>query len=203
MTNTWNSFTQIPSTVNNSCSDTWNNTVPQTIDYLGSDEAQEAYIDTIGTVATAHVLAFSMVEGAAAIAAAGTVSYIDEAAMARNWQGRGSYSGVDDWSNITIGKGTKIWGGAPGQSNFYTTEEAMQIVGNDATKLNQGLQIGKGNYPQFRPGMTQYEVTQDITVGYSRALANPQYGAGGLDQYYISNYENVLSPIKSIIMTNR
>jgi RHS repeat-associated protein len=128
---------------------------------------------------------------------------IDEAAMAKKWQGSGAYPGVDDWSNIPIKKGTKIWGGAPGQSNFYTTEEVMQSVGNDATKLNQGLQVRKGDYPQFRPGMTQYEVTQDITVGYSKALANPQYGAGGSDQYYISNYEDVLKPIKSTIMTNR
>lgn len=79
----------------------------------------------------------------------------------------------------------------------------MQAVGSDATKLNQGLQVGKGNYAQFRPGMTQYEVTQDITVGYSKALANPQYGAGGFDQYYLSNYENVLNPIKSTVMTNK
>lgn len=94
-------------------------------------------------------------------------------------------------------------GGAPGQSNFYTTEEVMQAVGNDATKLNQGLQVGKGNYPQFRPGMTQYEVTQDITAGYSKALANPQYGQGGFDQYFINDYDKFLNPILSRIMTNK
>jgi hypothetical protein len=123
--------------------------------------------------------------------------------MAKSWQGTGAYPGVDDWTNISINKGTKIWGGAPGQSNFYTTEEVMQSIGNHATKLNQGLQVGKGNYSQFRPGMTQYEVTQDITVGYSKALANPQYGTDGFDQYFVPDYDSILNPIKSRIMTNR
>jgi hypothetical protein len=127
----------------------------------------------------------------------------DVASMAKSWQGKGAYPGVDDWTNTTIKQGTKVWGGAPGQSNFYTTEEVMQEVGTDATKLNQGLQVGKGSYPQFRPGMTQYEVTQNIPAGYSQALANPQFGQGGFGQYYINDYENVLNPILSRIMTNK
>jgi len=161
---------------------------------LGGGEAQKLYERL-----TKAVDKFKDLKKAAARAG----KAIDEAALARKWQGSGAYPGVDDWTNITIKKGTKVWGGAPGQSNFYTTEEVMQAVGNDATKLNQGLHVGKGNYPQFRPGMTQYEVTQDSIVGYSKALANPQYGAGGFDQYYISNYESILKPIKSTIMTNR
>lgn len=68
----------------------------------------------------------------------------------------------------------------------------MHLVGNDATKINEGLQVGKGTYPQFKPGMTQYEVTQDITVGYSKALANSQYGASGFDLYLINGtYNNI------------
>ncbi len=130
-------------------------------------------------------------------------SFESPAYMAKQWQGKGDYPGVDDWINIKIEKGTKVWGGTPGQSNFYTTENTMKIVGNDATKLNQGLQVGKVKYPLFREGMTQYEVTQDITVGFSKALANPQFGAGGFDQYFIPDYINVLRPIRSIIMTNR
>ena len=123
--------------------------------------------------------------------------------LARTWQGSGAYPGVDDWTNVTLTKGTKVWGGAPGQSNFYTTEEMIKSAGNDATKIFEGLQIGKGNFSQFRPGMTQYELTQDITVGYSRALANPQYGKGGFDQYFIKYFESSLTPIKSIILKNR
>ena len=133
----------------------------------------------------------------------GIVENVDAAAMARSWQGNIDYPGIDNWENVIIRKGTKVWGGMPGPSNFYTTEEVMQSVGNDATKLYQGLQVGKGSHLLFRQGMTQYEVTQDIVVGSSKALANLQYGPGGLDQYFIPNYEKVLMPIKSIIMINR
>ena len=94
-------------------------------------------------------------------------------------------------------------GGEPGQSNFYTTDSVMNIAGDDATQLYQGIQVGKGSYPQFRAGMTQYEVMQDMTVGYSKALANPQFGIGGFDQLFIPNYESVLQPILTRIMQNR
>lgn len=56
----------------------------------------------------------------------------------------------------------------------------MNLVGKDATKLYEGLQVGKNGYSQYRGFMTQYIVKEDITVAYSKALANPQYGAGGI-----------------------
>jgi hypothetical protein len=79
----------------------------------------------------------------------------------------------------------------------------IKAAGNDATKIFEGLQVGKGNFSHFRPGMTQYEVTHDIAVGYSKALANPQYGKGGFDQYFIKDFENSLIPVKSVILKNR
>jgi len=41
------------------------------------------------------------------------------------------------------------------------------------------------------------------TVGYSKALANPQYGSGGFDQYGISDYQNVLDQKLTLLMSNR
>ena len=52
---------------------------------------------------------------------------------ARSWQGKGDYPGVDNWSDTTLKKGTTVWGGAPGQSNFYTTNGVMKNVKTDAT----------------------------------------------------------------------
>ena len=120
----------------------------------------------------------------------------------KSWQGSVDYPGIDDWKFTMIKKGTKIWGGTPGQSNFYTTSEVMQITGNDATKIFQGLQVGKGNYSTYRPYMTEYEVKEDIIIGMSKALANPQYGAGGFEQYYIKNID-ILEEIRSIELINR
>jgi hypothetical protein len=125
------------------------------------------------------------------------------ASDAGKWQGDKVYPGVDDWTNITLKKGTKVWGGAPGQSNFYTTDAFIKDAGNDATKIFEGLQVTKGKYPTYRSGMTLYIVSEDITVGYSKALANPIYGKGGAEQYFITNYEEILKPIKSIILTNK
>ena len=34
--------------------------------------------------------------------------------------------------------------------------------------------------------MTAYELQRDVQAGKAVALANPQFGAGGLDQLYIS-----------------
>ncbi len=135
--------------------------------------------------------------------AKGSSGSISPSSQARNWQGSPDYPGVDNWTDTVLSKGSDVWGGAPGQSNFYTTNRVMIIVGTDAKQLNAGLQIGLGNYSQFRPGMTLYYVQRDINVGFSKALANPQYGVGGFEQYFIPNYQSVLKPIFSIIMTNR
>jgi hypothetical protein len=63
---------KIPSTVATSCSDTWNNDVPQTIEYLKSDEAKNAYKQTAGTVVVVN--AGVAIEGAGAALGATRVS---------------------------------------------------------------------------------------------------------------------------------
>lgn len=47
-----------------------------------------------------------------------------------------------------------------------------------------------------------YRVPYDMEVAISQALANPQYGEGGLTQLFIPNYED-LEPIKSLVLSNR
>jgi hypothetical protein len=134
----------------------------------------------------------------------GAISCIgNPACQAKLWQGKGQYPGVDNWKNITLPKGSTVWGGAPGQSSFYTNNRTIQMAGNDATKIFQGLQTSIGNHSAYRPGMTQYVVTQEIQVAQSVALANPQYGVGGFVQYFIPNHNQVLQPIFSLLLNNR
>lgn len=130
-------------------------------------------------------------------------SNVSPAKQAANWQGQGAYPGVDSWENMVLEKGTTVWGGAPGQSGFYTSSEVMSKVGNDAQLLNQGLQIGKNGYDFYRAGTTAYEVLKNTRIAVSNAVANPQFGPGGFQQYYIPNYEDVLRPMYSIRMMNR
>ena len=133
-----------------------------------------------------------------------TVEISNPALQASQWQGSAMYPGVDEWHNTFLTKGSYVWGGSPGQGHFYTTNSVMRSVGNDATMLYNGLQVARTEaFPLYRPGMTLYEVTNTIPVAYSKALANMQYGIGGFEQYYIDNYNNVLKPILTRIMTNR
>lgn len=102
------------------------------------------------------------------------------AQTAKNWQlENGGYGRADDWREVKLKKGDIVWRGEPGQSNFYTTNEVADMVGTDATKLYEGLQVGKGAFPTYREGFTMYEVQSDITVAYSKALANNQISKGG------------------------
>jgi hypothetical protein len=123
------------------------------------------------------------------------------AESAKAWQGSEDYPGVDDWVDGKLPpKGTTVWGGTPGQSNFYTTDGVMEAIGNDAIALNEGLQIAPHETLGYRPGMTAYMVTaSEGAAAYSYALANPQYGAGGFQQIFISD-PNVLEAMYSRIM---
>ena len=47
-----------------------------------------------------------------------------------------------------------------------------------------------------------YEVQENIVVAYSKALANKQISKGGFEQFFILDYDKVLKPILSRIMTN-
>ncbi|MFC3123054.1 hypothetical protein [Agaribacter flavus] len=50
----------------------------------------------------------------------------------------------------------------------------------------------------YRPGVTAYEVIQDIPAAFGRTLANPQHGTGGLPQIVIENYQDYLRPLYSL-----
>lgn len=119
-------------------------------------------------------------------------------AFARSWQGSGNYPGVDIYKDITLKKGKVIFGGAPGQSNFYTTASAVERSGGSASKLFGGLQVSPHKQFGFRPGVTAYEVLDDVPAAFGRTLANPQHGAGGLPQIVIENFGDYLKPIYSI-----
>ena len=118
--------------------------------------------------------------------------------FAKSQQGSLKYPNVDSFQATTLKEGTIIFGGAPGQSSFYTTSGAVQRAGGSAQKLWQGLQVAPHDSLGYRPGATAYRVLADTTVAYGKALANPQYGAGGYTQFVIQEFEKVLQPIYSI-----
>ena len=52
---------------------------------------------------------------------------------------------------VIIKKGSYVWGGTPGQTNFYTTTADIMSIGNDATQIFQGLQVAiPDGYKSYR-----------------------------------------------------
>lgn len=54
----------------------------------------------------------------------------------------------------------------------------------------------------YRPGLMEFEITDDVVAGRGTALANPRYGPGGLEQFYIPDWEHVESPVVTRLMRN-
>jgi RHS repeat-associated protein len=119
------------------------------------------------------------------------------AELATGWQGKGAYTGVDNWRNITLADGKNVVGGLPGQSNYYTTIKGLNKSGINQVSLFEGLQVAK--HPQFgyRGQVGVYEVTGNTPAAFGTTYANPQFGAGGLPQIYIPDYSG-LRLIKTI-----
>lgn len=43
----------------------------------------------------------------------------------KGWQGSGDYPGVDEWAIATIPAGVDLYGGLPGQSEYYTIDQTL------------------------------------------------------------------------------
>lgn len=122
---------------------------------------------------------------------------VNSAKLARGWQGKGTYPGVDNWRNITLGDGKFVVGGLPGQSNYYTTLRGLNRSGLSKNSLFQGLQVSK--HPQFgyRGQVGIYRVSGNTPAAFGTTYANPQFGSGGLPQLFIPDYSG-LQLIKTI-----
>lgn len=121
------------------------------------------------------------------------------AAKAAAFQGQGAYPGVDTWENVTLKAGTVVHAGEPGLTGFATSDAVASEVGNDAAALNQGLQIAP-RAGAYRPGLTAFRLTENVQAARSVALANPQFGAGGFEQFFIPGFEDVTEPLVTRLM---
>ena len=112
------------------------------------------------------------------------------AGMAKAWQSSPSYPNADSWFNAQLNAGDEIAFGSlsvqptvtPG--NFVVPRSALDDIGTDAVRYNEGLQI-KPYHGTYRDETTIVRVEQpmDVAVAYTRA--NPQYGPGGIRQIFI------------------
>ncbi|TPG63334.1 hemagglutinin repeat-containing protein [Ewingella americana] len=105
---------------------------------------------------------------------------------------------ADEWSMTTLPAGSKVYGGIPGQSAYYTTEQTLLNANFGRESLFQSLQVSP--HPEFgyRPQMGVYEVTNPITIPSGIVWKNPLLGPGGGTQFFIKDYNNNLKLIDKI-----
>ena len=107
--------------------------------------------------------------------------------LARSWQGTGKYIGVDDYVDTVVKKGTILYRGEPNGTEYFTTLDAIEQSGVDATNVFEGLQVEKHPIHGYRGEMQGYVFNEEIASAYGITNANPQFGKGGLPQYFVPN----------------
>ncbi len=131
----------------------------------------------------------------------GAVYFVDTTLLktVRSWQGQGDYPGVDDWTTAKIPGNFDLYGGLPGQSEYYTISQT--ITDTDTIMVNYWESLQVKAHPQFgyRSIVGVFDIKDDsIVVAISKTLANPQYGAGGAWQIYVENFNEVLLVLDTI-----
>ncbi|GAA0086262.1 hypothetical protein UT300007_27010 [Clostridium sp. CTA-7] len=93
--------------------------------------------------------------------------------------------------------GKLIYAGKPNPTGYLTTKSGIDRVGNDATKIFEGLQV-KPFYKEgmdsaiYRKTMMAYEPTTELDAAFGIAKSNPQFGNGKLPQIYIDNFKELV-----------
>jgi filamentous hemagglutinin len=117
---------------------------------------------------------------------------------AKRWQGSGNYPGVDNWQVFEIPANTRLYGGLPGQSEFYSIEQSLKAVNNNKVKYWESLQVAPNPTMGFRPKVGEFLLNSSTKVAVSITLANPQFGKGGAWQVFVVDFKNKLTKIKEI-----
>lgn len=125
-------------------------------------------------------------------------SKLTPAQQAASWQGSGKYPGIDKWTDTTLSPGTKLVGGLPGQSEYYTTMEGLKSIGGNKVKLWEGLQVAPHPTHGYRGQVGVYEVITSTPAATASTLANTQFGKGGLPQVFVPDYKTNLKLLEII-----
>jgi hypothetical protein len=114
------------------------------------------------------------------------------------WQGSGDYPGVDEWATATIPAGMDLYGGLPGQSEYYSIDQTLIDADTMKVAYWESLQVKAHPTFGYRADVGIFDLNATTTVAIARTLANPQFGAGGAWQIYVANYTADLTPLDTI-----
>mgnify|MGYP000176844831 CR=1 FL=1 len=118
----------------------------------------------------------------------------------KSWQGVGDYPGVDNWATATIPAGIDLYGGLPGQSEYYTISQTLTDADTMQTPYWQSLQVKAHDQFGYRPMVGIFDVNQTITVAIAKTLENPQFGDGGAWQIYVEDFGVDLSVLDTVYL---
>jgi hypothetical protein len=97
---------------------------------------------------------------------------------------------ADEWTMIHLKKGDIVYGGLPGPSRYYTTEETALNSKGSKDIFSQSLQIHSHPNLGYRSDVGIYQIMQDMSVPKGIARANPHLGVGESEQFFINNYKS-------------
>lgn len=122
----------------------------------------------------------------------GALTFQSPSSTAQSWQGSDDYPGIDSYQDVTVQKGTVLYRGEPNGSEYFTTLDAVEDSGRNAQTLFEGLQVKPHDVYGYRGEVSGYMFTKNVTGGYGITSANPQFGSGGLPQYFIPNIKQLI-----------
>ena len=151
-----------------------------TIDYLAEHGNLNGALDDIAMSGFSGIVSGGILGGIS-----GGIRFNSPSKTAKSWQGKYDYPGIDDYVDVNMHKGDILYRGEPNGTEYFTTLDAIEDSGRNATTLFEGLQVKP--HP-----ISGYKFTKTVTVGYCQALANPQFGTGGLEQFYVPNVQKLI-----------
>ena len=105
-------------------------------------------------------------------------------------QREGGYQ-KDFFNGVILSRGTRVYGGLPGQTSWYTNFASLRNCNFSRSKLFQGLQVKPHPILGYRTQIGSYELMEDVLVAEGKAIENIQNGFGGYHQYYIKDVSNL------------
>ena len=158
-----------------------------TIDYLAEHGNLNGALDDIAMSGFSGIVSGGILGGIS-----GGIRFNSPSKTAKSWQGKDDYPGIDDYVDVNMHKGDILYRVEPNGTEYFTTLDAIEDSGRNATTLFEGLQVKPHPIYGFRGQVSGYKFTKTVTVGYGQALANPQFGTGGLEQFYVPNVQKLI-----------
>jgi hypothetical protein len=107
-------------------------------------------------------------------------------------QGNSADYDSDVWGVVSLYPGDKLYGGWPGQTEYYTDAETIRAFATTPVALWAALQVHTNFTHGRRMYIAEYSVLWPVSVPAGRCTANASFGSGGGFQYMIADYDQLL-----------